>query len=132
MIESSEQPGKQLSRQFEAVVIGGGVIGCSIAWRLRQAGMSVVVVERGEIGREASHAAGGMLAPLAEADEADDFFRLAVASRLMYADFARELQAASGIDIEYRSEGTLYLVLTDEDEEELDRRWRWQQAAGLN
>lgn len=119
-------------KQFDAAIVGGGVIGCAIAWKLSQAGMSVVVLERGEAGREASQAAGGMLAPLAEADEADDFFHLAVASRAMYADFARELQEASGIDIEYRTEGTLYLALSEGDEEELDRRWQWQHTAGLN
>jgi glycine oxidase len=120
------------TKQFDAVIIGGGVIGCVIAWRLGQAGMQVVVVERGEVGREASRAAGGMLAPLAEADRANDFFQLAVASRAMYADFSRELRRAGGIDIEYRTEGTLYLALTAEDEEDLDRRWQWQHAAGLN
>ncbi len=120
------------AEQFDAAIIGGGVIGCSIAWRLAQAGMRVAVIERGDIGREASHAAGGMLAPLAEADAANDFFHLAVASRAMYADFARELKEASGIDIEYRTEGTLYLSLTEEDDEELDHRWQWQHAAGLN
>lgn len=120
------------AEQYDAAIIGGGVIGCSIAWRLALAGMRVAVIERGEIGREASYAAGGMLAPLAEADEADDFFHLAVASRAMYADFARELKEASGIDIEYRTEGTLYLSLNEEDDEELDRRWQWQRAAGLN
>jgi len=114
------------------VIIGGGVIGCSIAWRLGQAGMRAVVVERGDVGCEASHAAGGMLVPLAEADYADDFFHFAVASRAMYADFARELQEASGVDIEYRTDGTLHLALTEGDEEELDRRWQWQHAAGLN
>ena len=120
------------TQQFDAVIIGGGVIGCSIAWRLGQAGMRVVVVERGEVGREASHAGGGMLVPLAEADEADDFFHLAMASRAMYTDFAHALQGASGVDIEYRTDGTLHLALTEEDEEELDRRWQWQHAAGLN
>src|SRR5689334_7111957 len=120
------------AEQYDAAIIGGGVIGCSIAWRLAQIGMHVVVIERGEIGREASYAAGGMLAPLAEADAADDFFHLAVTSRAMYADFARELKEASGIDIEYRIEGTLYLSLTEEDDEEMDRRWEWQRDAGLN
>lgn len=120
------------SKQFDAAIIGGGVIGCAIAWRLAEAGMRVAIIERGEVGREASHAAGGMLAPLAEADGADDFFHLAVKSRAMYADFARELKTASGIDIEYRTEGTLFLSLTGEDDEELDRRWRWQHEAGLN
>ena len=122
----------EIQKQFDAAVIGGGVIGCAVAWRLAQAGMKVVVVERGDVGREASFAAGGMLVPLAEADEADDLFHLCVASRAMYADFARELNAASGIDVEYRTEGTLYLSLTDEDDEELERRWQWQHAAGLN
>ena len=92
----------ELIEQFDAAIIGGGVIGCSIAWRLAQAGMQVAVLERGEVGREASYAAGGMLAPLAEADAADDFFHLAVASRAMYTDFARELKEASGIDIQSR------------------------------
>lgn len=119
-------------KQFDAAIIGGGVIGCSIAWRLAQAGMSMVVIERGNAGGEASHAAGGMLAPLAEADKADDFFQLAVPSRAMYAQFASELKAVSGVDIEYRTEGTLYLSLAEEDDEELDHRWQWQHSAGLN
>jgi len=121
-----------LTRQFDAAIVGGGVIGCAIAWRLAQAGMKVTILERGEIGLEASHAAGGMLAPLAEADRADDFFHLAMASRALYAGFAEELRKASGIDIEYRTEGTLYLSLTENDDEELDGRWQWQHEAGLN
>ncbi|QQS45543.1 MAG: glycine oxidase ThiO [Acidobacteriota bacterium] len=118
--------------QSDAAVVGGGVIGCSIAWRLAQAGLRVILLDKGEFGAEASRAAGGMLAPLSEADETGDFFDLCVSSRAMYADFARELRAASGIDIEYRTEGTLYLSLREEDDEELDRRWQWQHAAGLN
>jgi glycine oxidase len=121
----------QIHHSFDVAVIGGGVIGCAIAWRLGQAGQRVVVIERGEVGREASWAAGGMLAPLSEADQADAFFELAVASRAMYAGLARELRRVTGIDIEYRTEGTLYLALTDKDEVELEQRWRWQQAAGL-
>ncbi|MBO0860652.1 MAG: glycine oxidase ThiO [Chloracidobacterium sp.] len=116
----------------DAVVIGAGVIGCAIAWRLGQAGLRGAVIERGRIGAEASHAAGGMLAPLAEAEGRDDFFNLAVAGLGMYPDFARELKASSGIDVEYRDEGTLYLALTEEDEEALERRWRWQCETGLN
>ncbi|HYE74069.1 MAG TPA: FAD-dependent oxidoreductase, partial [Blastocatellia bacterium] len=104
-------------KQFDVAVVGAGVIGCSIAWRLGQAGLRVVVIDRGPIGREASYAAGGMLAPLAEADRADEFLELATASRALYADFATEVRAATGIDIEYRTEGTLYLVLNKEDED---------------
>ena len=119
-------------QSFDTAVIGGGVIGCSIAWRLAQGGQRVIVIERQQPGQEASWAAGGMLAPLAEADRADEFFHLCVASRALYANFARELSATAGLDIEYRTEGTLYLALTEEDEEELELRWQWQHAAGLN
>lgn len=122
----------QTENQFDAAVIGGGTIGCAIAWRLGQRGLRVVVVERGEMGREASWAAGGMIAPSAEANYADAFFELAIASRAMYADFVRELLALTGIDTEYRTEGTLYLALSSVDEKELEHRWQWQHEAGLN
>ncbi len=118
--------------QWDVAVVGGGVIGCSIAWRLAQGGLRVIVLDKGDFGSEASHAAGGMLAPLSEADQTGAFFDLCVASRAIYSDFARELLESSAIDIEYRTEGTLYLSLREEDDEELDRRWQWQQAAGLN
>lgn len=127
MPESINQSGKKTG----AVVVGAGVIGCAIAWRLGQAGMRVVVVERGRVGGEASGAAAGMLAPLVETEREDDFFNLTRDSLAMYADFARELKASSGVDIEYRAEGTLYLAFTEEDEEELDRRWRRQHEIGL-
>ena len=123
---------KQVNSQFDVAIIGGGVIGCAIAWRLGQAGLRVVVLERGDVGREASWAAGGMLAPLAEASQTDAFCEIAVESRAMYAELARELCEVTGIDIEYRTEGTLYLAFTDEDEDELEQRWQWQRAAGLN
>jgi glycine oxidase len=123
---------QQFEKDADVVVIGGGVIGCSIAWRLGQAGMKVVVLERGRVGGEASYAAGGMLVPLAESEHKDDFFHFTLAGLAMYPDFARELKAASSVDIEYRDEGTLYLALTGEDEEALDRRWGWQHEAGLN
>jgi glycine oxidase len=73
-----------------------------------------------------------MLAPLVEAEREDDFFNLSVAGLAIYADFARELKSASGVDVEYRDEGTLYLALTEEDEEELERRWRRLNVSGLN
>lgn len=119
-------------RSCDTAVIGGGMIGCSIAWRLAQAGMRVFVFDRGDVSREASWAAGGILAPMAEADQADEFYHLAASSRAMYPAFARELAEASGVDIAYRTEGLLHLALQPEDETELEHRWAWQHAAGLN
>lgn len=120
------------NKTFDAAIIGGGVIGCAIAWSLTKAGLSAAIIERNDLGCEASRAAGGMLAPFAEADERNDFLELAIASRNLYADFARKLKVATSIDIEYRTEGTLYFSFTEEDDEELERRWEWQHAAGLN
>ena len=44
------------------VIVGGGVIGCAIAYYLAQAGVRVTILERGEVGGEASGASAGLLA----------------------------------------------------------------------
>jgi glycine oxidase len=82
-------------------------------------------------GAESSRAAAGMLAPQVEADAADAFFAFADASRDAYPDFARALEAESGINIELDRTGTLYLAFTEADEAECARRHVWQTRAGL-
>lgn len=118
----------------EAVIVGGGIIGLAIARALTKRGVSdILLIERGPLlGAEASSAAGGMLAAQAEANHADVFFQLACASRDLYPAWARALLEETGIDIELETTGTLYLSFTDEDEAELERRFRWQTAAGLH
>jgi glycine oxidase len=120
------------SETADAVVVGGGVIGLAVARSLCLRGVKrVALVERGRLGAEASHAAAGMLAPQAEADDADEFFELAVASRDLYPAFAAELREETGTDIELERTGTLYLAFTESDEEEIERRYLWQRRAGL-
>ena len=117
----------------EVAIIGGGVIGLSLARALAQRGTrDIVVIEKGEFGREASWAAGGILAPQLEADRADDFFRLACASRDLYPRFARELKYETGIDIELNTAGTLYVAFEESEETELRQRVEWQQSQRLN
>lgn len=116
----------------EVLIIGGGVIGLSIARQLHQKGVEkITILERGRVGGEASYAAAGMLAPSAEADRADDFFRLCRDSINLYSDFAQELFEETGVDIELDKNGTLYLALTENDVAEIRRRFEWQRAAGL-
>jgi glycine oxidase len=123
---------KALSNTFDVAIIGGGVIGLAIARALAQRGVrDVLIVERANLGAEASSAAAGMLAPQAEADCADDFFRLCCQSRDLYPTFARTLNEETGIDIELETSGTLYLAFTEEDERELAERFEWQARAGL-
>jgi glycine oxidase len=114
------------------VIIGGGVIGLTIARALALQGMTnVILFERAGLGTEASFAAAGMLAPQAEADASDDFFRLACQSRDMYGSFAAALREETGTDIELDTTGTLYLAFTEHDQEEIDKRYDWQTRAGL-
>ena len=120
------------NQSAEVAIIGGGVIGLSIARALTRRGVrDVIVIEKHECGREASWAAGGILAPQIEADAADDFFRLACASRDLYPQFAAELQAESGIDVELDTTGTLYVAFSQDEEAELRHRVEWQRSQGL-
>ncbi len=119
------------SMSTDAIVVGGGVIGCTIAWRLAQQGLKVTLFERGKVGDEASRAAAGMLSPQAESHSKGPFFDLCLKSRLMYRKFAYELSDVSGIDVEYNDSGTLFVVLSGEDDEETTRWAAWQTEAGL-
>ena len=113
-------------------VVGAGVCGLGIGWRLAQAGCAVEVFDRGRAGRGATWAAAGMLAAGAEAEPGEE--RLLDLTRLaqgMWPDFARDLAAASGIDVDYRDEGTLVVALTRDDAEQLRFTYDYQRDQGI-
>ena len=118
------------SHTADVLIIGGGLIGCSIALRLARAGLRVSVLDRGEPGGEASAAAAGMLAPHGETVEPDAFFELCVASRDLYPQFVAEVEDLSGQCVGYRRDGTLLVSLDEEGEKELDHVHHTQQQAG--
>jgi glycine oxidase len=93
-------------KSWDAIVIGGGIIGLSLSLELRKAGFRVLIVERGEPGREASYAAGGMLVDC-PCETPAPIQPLATAGARMYPEFVHELQDESGIDIDLRDSGTL-------------------------
>jgi len=116
----------------DVVIIGGGIIGLTIARALALRGVrDVILCERAGLGKEASFAAAGMLAPQVEADKDDDFFRLAARSRDLYPTLAAALLEETGIDVELDTTGTLYLALTESDRDENQKRHQWQTRAGL-
>lgn len=95
-------------KTWDVIIVGGGIIGLSLAIELHKRATTVLVLERGEPGREASHAAAGMLA-----DHGDEFpaalAPLAKASALMYPEFVHELQDESGTSVDLRDAGTILL-----------------------
>jgi glycine oxidase len=98
----------------KVVVVGGGVIGCSIAMHLQKARSQVVLVERGGIGGEASGAAAGMLIDPVEEAGNKAFDDLRRASLAMYPMLLREAQRLSGVDAEYKKPGMIRTARTPE------------------
>ena len=99
----------------DVVIIGGGVIGLSIGWRSAQQGLRVAIADP-EPGRGATHAAAGMLTPIAEAAYAErEIFQLGRESLRRYPAFASELATASGLPTGFRQGGTLQVAYDGDD-----------------
>ena len=100
-------------KSWDVVIIGAGIIGLSLAISLRKQGLRVLVVERGEPGREASSAAAGML--VGSGTEMPEALKpLAAESARMYPEFAHELEDESGLRVDLREQGTI-LISCDAD-----------------
>jgi glycine oxidase len=103
-------------KNWDVIVIGGGIIGLSLALEARRNGASVLVVERGEPGREASYAAGGMLVDCA-AETPCVLQPLARASAIIHPEFASEVEAESGIRVDLRDRGTIVFPRAEEEDQ---------------
>lgn len=115
----------------DVVIVGGGIVGCAIAFFLAKAGVCPLVLERGEVGAEASSGAAGMLTAQAHTDEPGPLLGLKLASRALYEPLAAELRERTEIDVEYRKLGHVVPALTDEEDEAVGKRVAWQAARGL-
>jgi len=118
-------------RRPRVAIIGAGVVGLGIAWRL--AGRAEVsVFDRGKAGMGSSHAAAGMLAACCEAEPGEEaLLALGRDSQARWPGFADELLRASGVDVELRCEGMLVLALTADDQGEAAHRLEFQRRLGL-
>jgi glycine oxidase len=111
----------------DCIVVGGGLIGMLTARILREAGAEVVLVERGELGREASWAGGGILSPLYPWRYPEPVTTLSSYSQARYPGFAESLREETGIDPEWTHSGLLILDV-DEQDEALD----WARRSGAD
>ncbi len=113
-------------------IVGAGVSGLGIGWRLAEAGVAVEVFDRGTAGRGASWAAAGMLAAGVECEPGEEaLLALTRASQEMWPAFRGDLEAAAGLEIGYRDEGTLVVALTHDDVEQLRFTYDFQTGLGI-
>ncbi len=116
----------------DVVVVGGGVIGLSVAWRTAQLGMSVVVIEQDPAPRGASWVAAGMLAPVSESNFGEDrLLRLNLQSARRYPLFLEELTQSTHIDVDALVAGSLHVALNRDHNEALRRLVDFFLEAGL-
>src|SRR4051812_13164382 len=98
---------------MKIVVIGAGVAGLAIGWRLAEAGQEVTVLERGQPGRGATWASAGMLAVTAELQNSGhDETEFAQYSNVLWPEFAKQIEGSSGRAIGFSPHGAL--ILTDD------------------
>jgi glycine oxidase len=115
----------------DAVVVGGGAIGLSIAWRAAQAGLAVTVVDP-QPGAGATRAAAGMLAPVSEAHYGEEaLLALNLASADAWPAFAAEIEEASGAGIGFGGEGSLVVAFDADDHAALERLYKFHCQLGL-
>lgn len=111
-------------------VIGGGIIGCLTAWRLKQLGMQPVIIERGGLGQESSWAGAGILCPIQPWLYPDDFTHLVDASLAMYPELQAELTERSGISPEWLQSGLMVPFFPDDETDHRQAALDWSKRFG--
>ena len=106
---------------FDIIIIGGGIIGLSIACEMAEKGKKVIIFEKNKIGMEASWAAAGTLEPIWDAEgDGDDLLQIKIKSEEMWHDFAQKIQEETNIDVEYNSSGGILIAMNFEEMNQLE------------
>ncbi|NPA13032.1 MAG: glycine oxidase ThiO [Aquificae bacterium] len=116
---------------MEGIIVGGGIIGLSIARELLKAGHKITILEKDTIGKGASWTAGGMLAPQSEGLKPDLFFDFCIQSRDMYPQFVEELEKETGTEVSYWDCGILCPAYSYEEAGELQKNMEMYKEVGL-
>ncbi|WML39572.1 glycine oxidase ThiO [Neobacillus sp. OS1-2] len=105
---------EKVKNSFDVIIIGGGIIGSSIAYQLSKMGRTVVILEKDRLACQATNAAAGMLAVQAEMEQDGPLFQMALKSQAMFPTLSSELVEYTGIDIEFVHKGMLKIAETEE------------------
>ncbi len=109
-------------RSFDAIFVGGGVIGLACAWRAAQRGAEVAVLDAAKPPAGATRVAAGMLAPVGELSFGEpQLLEMTLASARLYPDFVAELEAATGEGTGYARQGALHIALDRDEAAQLRR-----------
>ena len=116
---------------YDVVIVGGGIIGGSIAFELSRRNLRVALLDKREPMREASWAAAGMLSPAPDCPSAIPLVPLSRASLAMYPQFIAEIEEASSMRTGYRTEGTIEVLCHGDAERELSTLVALHRGLGL-
>lgn len=116
----------------DLAIIGGGAIGCSVAYHAARRGAEVVLLETGEIGTGASGALAGMLSGQGEAEKPGPLQDLLVRGREYHRTFGPELREDTGLDPGYVWDGALRTATDAASREKLAEEHSWHEEAGLS
>jgi glycine oxidase len=114
-----------MQRSTDVLVIGGGVIGLTTAYELARAGRHVIVVDRGQMGREASWAGAGIIPPGNPKRALGPYERLRAMSAILFEELATKLALESGIDTGYRVCGGIEFPESEDDKPPVEA-WTWE------
>jgi glycine oxidase len=131
--DTAAADGPGVPARASVVVVGGGIVGLSLAFALVRAGAGVLVLERDRVGAGAGGVAAGMLAPASEAEHVTaSLLELAQLSHRLYPEWVRAVEQASGRPCGFRRDGTLLVALSRDDEDEIARLVAFQEHVGLS
>lgn len=116
---------------YDVLIVGGGIIGGSIAFELSQRGLRVAVLDRQELMREASWAAAGMLSPAPDCPAAIPLVPLGRTSLALYPRFISAIEEASSMRVGYRADGTIEVLCHGDAERELSTLMALHHGLGL-
>jgi glycine oxidase len=123
----------ETNNEYDAIFVGGGVIGLASAWRAAARGARVCVLEAERPAAGATGVAGGMLAPAGEASWGEDaLLALNLESLRRWPGFAEELERASETDVGFAHRGALHAALDRDEAESLRRRYDLHRQLGLD